>query len=779
MSQWLGHDFSRVRIHHDAEAAASAAYYAADAYTYRRHIVFAAGRYQPGSRAGQRLLAHELTHVIQADHGGSAGTGVSSPGDASEREASRVAGSAGDRDHVRVSGSPSSAVQRQVSGDQPAADPAEPLTERLARATRALKAPDFEDAIWERYHTSSAGATEEVVDGLWRGELSLGDVDPSGAGLPRNDSMALRKFEKALADRVTRVLVSKLAKLAEQVPASTDKIAGELEGTFTSPDLNDNDAANRLFAAWVRPGKISGGPLAAEEKKVWNALKAASGSPAVGKRLIGQPDAAKVSQVKAVLDPASTWVVSLEDTDALADKVAGATGQPIAHADPDWRKLRSAMPGLIIAAEAELINETIPESKVRPETWVLLRHKYVATITKPLWTFFRDDIESATIFGAKADKSKGNQGVHKDVKAAIPRVEESAMRLGRFKTKGDVNALVGKLIGSEFRFTVMTNPDWIASHPHASFHDTGRAIDFRNNPDFRGPAHDLISMLGDQTMIELLGLLFTVFDPATGIKLSELSQGSVQQRADLQKVAARKADIDQRARLQDQLKATASDADKAALQGEIDRLNARLAGEASADALAKTVRERAVQSYRDVKDVEARLAATWARIPDSFKDPKNASSLVGSMAKQLTAKIGSAMADVDKARAAYTDAKAAQEKVTAAGRAKTQADPALTDKARHLKDAEAQRVAAEQRLKNLQDAQKRLDSLKKQPGSMASVVGSVGKFARSGLTTMPSWLVEAFAEQGWQWGFWPEFADPMHFDYMGPVADVRPEAQLW
>ena len=46
----------------------------------------------------------------------------------------------------------------------------------------------------------------------------------------------------------------------------------------------------------------------------------------------------------------------------------------------------------------------------------------------------------------------------------------------------------------------------------------------------------------------------------------------------------------------------------------------------------------------------------------------------------------------------------------------------------------------------------------------------------SGITDMPSWMVEAFAER-LAVGMWSGFADAMHFDYMGPVADVRSEAQ--
>ncbi|HEX6288339.1 MAG TPA: DUF4157 domain-containing protein [Herpetosiphonaceae bacterium] len=60
-----GYDFSQVRIHTDARAAAAARTLHAAAFTQGRHIVFGAGQYAPSSPQGQRLLAHELTHVVQ------------------------------------------------------------------------------------------------------------------------------------------------------------------------------------------------------------------------------------------------------------------------------------------------------------------------------------------------------------------------------------------------------------------------------------------------------------------------------------------------------------------------------------------------------------------------------------------------------------------------------------------------------------------------------------------------------------------------------------------
>ncbi len=61
----LGHDFDDVRVHTDAQAAESAREIGATAFTTGRDIVFGSGKYAPATVEGKRLLAHELTHVVQ------------------------------------------------------------------------------------------------------------------------------------------------------------------------------------------------------------------------------------------------------------------------------------------------------------------------------------------------------------------------------------------------------------------------------------------------------------------------------------------------------------------------------------------------------------------------------------------------------------------------------------------------------------------------------------------------------------------------------------------
>jgi len=61
----FGRDFSQVRVHTNAMAAQSAREECAHAYTVGRNIVFAGGAFLPTTHEGRRLIAHELTHVVQ------------------------------------------------------------------------------------------------------------------------------------------------------------------------------------------------------------------------------------------------------------------------------------------------------------------------------------------------------------------------------------------------------------------------------------------------------------------------------------------------------------------------------------------------------------------------------------------------------------------------------------------------------------------------------------------------------------------------------------------
>lgn len=61
----FGRDFGHVRVHTDARAARSARALNADAFTLGSDVAFASRKYAPGTTEGKRLLAHELSHVLQ------------------------------------------------------------------------------------------------------------------------------------------------------------------------------------------------------------------------------------------------------------------------------------------------------------------------------------------------------------------------------------------------------------------------------------------------------------------------------------------------------------------------------------------------------------------------------------------------------------------------------------------------------------------------------------------------------------------------------------------
>jgi Domain of unknown function (DUF4157) len=166
MSLKFGHDFSAVRVHRGALAERSAAEVDARAYTVGNNIVFAAGQYSPASDPGRRLIAHELTHVVQQRLGAgqtdSGGSGAAVQGQRVQRQSFGSApGSA--------SASPSSA-----SGSSPAPAAAAAVESIDVRATH-IGGILSSLPIWHLFviHKNAAG-----VESYYRG----GPGGPPAAG---------------------------------------------------------------------------------------------------------------------------------------------------------------------------------------------------------------------------------------------------------------------------------------------------------------------------------------------------------------------------------------------------------------------------------------------------------------------------------------------------------------------------------------------------------------------------------------------------------------------
>lgn len=121
MEPRLGHDFGKVRVHADERAAESARSVGARAYTVGNDLVFDAGEFAPRTPAGRRLIAHELSHVVQQARAGHAvqfeRLGVSEPEDAAEREADAASARVARGESVRISAAAEPVIHRDKKVD--------------------------------------------------------------------------------------------------------------------------------------------------------------------------------------------------------------------------------------------------------------------------------------------------------------------------------------------------------------------------------------------------------------------------------------------------------------------------------------------------------------------------------------------------------------------------------------------------------------------------------------------------------------------------------------
>lgn len=195
----FGQSLDGVRIHDDEAAGKSAQAMRAKAYTVGRDIVFARGRYVPGSPTGRKLLAHELAHVMQ--QGGPRRTGgalpaalpVGGPGDAFEREAERAEWRAGAVDAA----SSDLRLQRSPADDQACADLCEathnahPAPAGTCNYREPEHCPSYESWI----HTFAALRTFSAADtpGTHRtnfGVIGAGPADRDFRPAPRPSGLA-------------------------------------------------------------------------------------------------------------------------------------------------------------------------------------------------------------------------------------------------------------------------------------------------------------------------------------------------------------------------------------------------------------------------------------------------------------------------------------------------------------------------------------------------------------------------------------------------------------
>lgn len=190
MEPRFGHDFSRVRVHADAEAADAAHALHSRAFTVGCDIVFGRGEYARGTPRGTRLLAHELTHVLQQSRSANLVSRAGGSAEFYERNADAVA------DQV-TRGRPAGALPHQISLSEslsaiPAAvAPGQPWVQRQAL-------PGSEHVV----HAEEAAERQRTVAVInvighasprWRSAKGAEAADQQNARLSQERAEAVRR----------------------------------------------------------------------------------------------------------------------------------------------------------------------------------------------------------------------------------------------------------------------------------------------------------------------------------------------------------------------------------------------------------------------------------------------------------------------------------------------------------------------------------------------------------------------------------------------------------
>jgi Domain of unknown function (DUF4157) len=277
----FGHNFGAVRVYSDAEAHALNQRLEAQAVTRGSSIYFRSGEYQPQTRAGLSLLAHELAHVVQHERasGGQRVDALVAPVDAaSELEADRASRSVLSGAHAVINQAPSAVFSRRPAPplsdhpedfegwDQPLPPMFPPPREQpsgyhnedesldpiraaqndpsLSHEQRAQLMYDYRNAQLERMSvgTDTAWAMNEMNNASPDAPIYLG-------GAKRGSHMPL--FEKLGDDPDMQQMMSQMAdSINSQKPGELDiqKIFKNVQQDSEDMDLNDPRRNRKLMA---------------------------------------------------------------------------------------------------------------------------------------------------------------------------------------------------------------------------------------------------------------------------------------------------------------------------------------------------------------------------------------------------------------------------------------------------------------------------------------------------------------------------------------------------
>lgn len=243
----LGADLGNVRVHTGAASADSAAAVSARAYTVGNNIHFGAGQYDPGSRAGEHLLAHEVAHTVQQSRGGGGGPqyklAVSGEGGA-EREADTAADAMLDGRPASVSAAPVAISRAPVETNGGTFD------------TTAYTATNSGAGVGKRVgaHINLSFKANDLVEADTIGLIqTVKTLRSTKAGGPVNDPSYVPPSSKGLVGNEDVSLGAKEGDHGRAI----DQIDSANPGTSTLPQTNPFYAVGNKDASGANPAVVS------------------------------------------------------------------------------------------------------------------------------------------------------------------------------------------------------------------------------------------------------------------------------------------------------------------------------------------------------------------------------------------------------------------------------------------------------------------------------------------------------------------------------------------
>ena len=272
----LGADLSAVRVHTGGESADSAKGFGARAFTVGNDVHFGKGEFQPGTKEGDKLLAHELTHVVQGAKSGvqrkadDAGAAAEAPAAGSEA----TAGAGADA--------------KEAESEHDVSEPGEPA-EKEADAVA--------DHVADKMHGDGEG--KKGVDGGGKapgGKPDAKEKGGAGAGQEKAPPIAAK-----LEGIGTKIHAKKDAKPAKTPAAPTG------EKVNVAPILGKLDMALDMFNNWLKQGTCD---VAGKVITALNAAKSKAGDLKTAQEANATPD-----KVKPIKDSLATQLQAIQTMD--------------------------------------------------------------------------------------------------------------------------------------------------------------------------------------------------------------------------------------------------------------------------------------------------------------------------------------------------------------------------------------------------------------------------------------------------------------------------------